>query len=153
MQPELAPVKPIPPQSFSTSQSKNCRISYNEFLSWYHFCPGRFFPAEDRRYLRNSMLELRLTLWFALFSQWESKLWGESERQITPGVSCRAVLYSAVPKLDSASLHLARGHSSYEKVRLYFCLHASMTQKYSRTFSHCSLFFAQNLYFINFTSG
>ena len=31
MQPELAPVKPIPPRLFSVPESKNSRISYNDF--------------------------------------------------------------------------------------------------------------------------
>lgn len=48
--------------------------------------------------------------------------------------------YSAVRQLDSASLHLARGHSSYERPRPDCCLHASMTQKSGRGRSHCSLF-------------
>ena len=48
-----------------------------------------------------------------------------------------------VMQLDSASLHLARGRSPYEKTQPSICFHASMTQISGCVFSHCSLLCAE----------
>ena len=54
---------------------------------------------------------------------------------------------SAVLQLDSASLHLARGHSPYENEKTRACIHASMIHSLVFSFSHSSLLNAQTDYY------
>ena len=55
---------------------------------------------------------------------------------------------SAVLQLDSASLHLARGHSPYENEKTRACIHACMIHSLVFSFSHSSLTNAQIDYYI-----
>ena len=55
---------------------------------------------------------------------------------------------SAVLQLDSASLHLARGHSPYGNKKICVSIHASMMETHIFLFPHSSLLNAQTDYYI-----